>query len=101
VCIQYTLKLFVTGRSPRSTHAFSTLQRICDARLKGRYTIDLIDLQEFPELGPLNDVLVTPTVIKELPLPQRRVVGDLTHEESVASGLGLVPSLLDAQELGT
>jgi circadian clock protein KaiB len=89
VCIQYTLKLYVTGRTPRSMHALSTLQRICATRLEGLYTIDLIDVKERPEMAIANNILMTPTVIKERPLPERRVVGDLSHEEDLVVSLGL------------
>ena len=93
----YTLKLYVTGRTTRSLSALQALERICQDRLPGRHVIDLIDLLEQPDLASQASVIVTPTVVREHPLPERRVVGDFSSEQDVVLGLQL-PAVSRAQD---
>ena len=85
----YTLKLYVTGRTPRSLGALQTLERICEKRLAGRYVIHLVDLSERPELAQECSVIATPTLVREFPLTEKRLVGDFSREEEVVLGLDL------------
>ena len=87
------LKLYVTGRSPRSEQAFANLKAICEQKLSGQYEIEVIDVLERPQLAEDERILATPTLIKLLPLPLRRLIGDLSNKEKVLLGLDLrVPS---------
>jgi circadian clock protein KaiB len=89
----YLLKLYVTGSSPRTSAAISNLQRICDEELEGRYKLEIIDVLEFPQVAEDEKILATPTLIKQLPPPLRRVIGDLSDKEKVLFGLEVRPSL--------
>lgn len=86
---RYLLRLFVTGTSPRAAQALSNLRRICEDELQGRYDIEVIDVLERPEVAEKEKVLATPTLIKKLPLPLRRVIGDLSDKDKVLLGLEL------------
>jgi circadian clock protein KaiB len=81
--------LYIAGRTPRSLKAIANLQRIGDASLGGRYQLQVIDVIENPEAAEQQRILTTPTLIKEAPLPARRVTGDLTRSTRVLSGLAL------------
>ncbi len=85
----YVLKLFVTGKTPRAELAIANIRRICDEDLKGQYRLDIIDVLEHPELAEDEKILATPTLIKQLPPPLRRVIGDLTDKEKVLYGLAV------------
>jgi circadian clock protein KaiB len=83
----YVLKLYVTGANPRTERAVANLRHICDSELTGRYTLAIIDVLEDPEAAERDRVLATPTLIKELPLPLRRVIGDLSDHAKVLLAL--------------
>ena len=87
----YLLKLYITGTSPRAEAAIRNLQRICDEELHGRYELEIIDVLEKPEAAESDRVLATPTLIKQLPPPLRRVIGDLSDREEVLLGLEVRP----------
>lgn len=89
---EYTIKLYVTGRTPRSEQAIANLRRICDEELSGRYQLVVIDVLERPQLAEDEKILATPTVVKELPAPIRRIIGDLSDKERVLLGLDLRPA---------
>ena len=84
---KYLLRLFVTGASTRTATAISNLRRICEQELEGQFDLEIIDVLEFPELAENERILATPTLIKSLPLPLRRVIGDLSDTEKVLLGL--------------
>lgn len=86
---EYVLKLYVTGRTPRAARAIENLQRLCDEELSGRYQIEIIDVLEHPGLAEDERILATPTLIKQLPPPLRRVIGDLSDKDKVLLGLDL------------
>jgi len=88
---QYLLKLYVAGKSPRSEQAIANLRRICEKDLAGRYELEIIDVLESPERAEQDKVLATPTLIKQLPPPLRRVIGDLSAKEKVLLGLEVLP----------
>jgi circadian clock protein KaiB len=91
---KFVLKLYVTGTSPRTRQAIENLQRICEQDLHGRYQLDIIDVLEHPQAAEDDRILATPTLIKRLPPPLRRVIGDLSDKEKVLFGLEVRP--LDA-----
>ena len=96
----YLLKLYVTGRTPRSQRAIDNLRRICEDELSGHYEMQVIDVLERPHLAEDEKVLATPTVVKELPLPIRRIIGDLSDSEKVLLGLDLQACLEAEQRKG-
>jgi len=84
---KYVLKLYVTGTSPRAELAIANLRRICDEDLNGQYALEIIDVLEQPEVAETDRILATPTLIKQLPPPLPRVIGDLSDKEKVLLGL--------------
>jgi circadian clock protein KaiB len=86
----YVLKLYVTGTSPRAEVAISNLRRICEQELRGKYELEIIDVLERPQVAEDDKILATPTLIKQLPPPLRRVIGDLSDKEKVLLGLEVV-----------
>lgn len=88
---KYILKLYVTGHTPHSKRAINNLRRICEAELKDQYEMCVIDVLEYPQLAEDERVIATPTLVKNLPPPLRRVIGDLSNTERVLLGLDLVP----------
>jgi circadian clock protein KaiB len=87
----YLLKLYVTGQTPRSRRAIDNLRRICEDELRGQYEMHIIDVLERPQVAEDEKILATPTVVKELPMPIRRIIGDLSDTEKVLLGLDLRP----------
>jgi circadian clock protein KaiB len=91
----YILKLYVTGKTSRTERAIANLKRICDEDLKGQYELQIIDVLENPQLAEDEKILATPTLIKRLPPPLRRVIGDLSDKEKVLLGLDVWPDTHD------
>ena len=87
---RYVLRMYVTGMTPRSTQAIKNLQAICDEYLDGRYELDVIDIYQQPVLAKGEQIVAAPTLIRKLPLPVRRLVGDMSSRERVLVGLDLV-----------
>ncbi len=85
----YVIKLYITGQTPRSQRAIENLRRICEEELRGQYDLVVIDVLERPQLAEDERILATPTVVKELPPPIRRIIGDLSDAERVLLGLDL------------
>lgn len=85
------LKLYITGRSPRAERAIANLRRLCKEELEGCYELEIIDVLEHPELAETDRILATPTLIKQLPPPLRRVIGDLSNRDKVLLGLDVRP----------
>jgi circadian clock protein KaiB len=88
---RYILKLYVTGMTPRSAHAIENLQTFCEKHLAGRYELQVIDVYQQPELTRTEQIVAIPTLIKKLPLPLRRLIGDMSDEERVLVGLDILP----------
>jgi circadian clock protein KaiB len=86
------LRLYVAGQSPKSLHAFANLKSLCEEHLAGHYEIEVIDLIEFPALAQGDDVLAIPTLVRRLPPPVRKVIGDLSNTKGVLVGLQLQPT---------
>jgi len=95
---KYVLRLYITGRTPRSERAIANLQRICDRDLKGLYKMEIYDVLENPQLAEDEKIIATPTLIKNLPLPLRRIIGDLSDTEKVLLGLDLLPLDIPSDE---
>jgi circadian clock protein KaiB len=87
----YLLKLFVTGSTPRSLRAITNLQAILEEYLAGRYELQVVDLYQQPELAKDNQLVAAPTLIKRLPEPARRVIGDMSNTAEVLFGLDIAP----------
>jgi circadian clock protein KaiB len=87
---RYVLKLYVTGMTARSAQAITNLEAICREYLEGRYDLDVIDIYQQPILTRGEQIIAAPTLIKKLPLPMRRLVGDMSDRERVLRGLDLV-----------
>ena len=86
----YQLRLYVAGQSARSITAISNLKRLCEVHLDGRYAIEVIDLLEQPHLAKADDILAIPTLVRRLPPPIRKIVGDLSNVDRVLLGLDIV-----------
>jgi circadian clock protein KaiB len=88
---EYQLRLFVVGQTPRSVAAIQNLERICREHLEGRYEIQVIDLLEKPQLARDDQILAIPTLVRSLPRPVSKIIGDLSNTEKVLVGLNIVP----------
>ena len=86
---KFLLRLYVTGTTPRSVKSIENLKRFCEKHLKDQYEIEVIDIYQQPGLAAENQIIAAPTLIKRLPLPLRRLVGDFSNQERVLSGLDL------------
>jgi circadian clock protein KaiB len=86
------LRLYVAGQTPNSLAAFSNLKKICESYLHGHYNIEVIDLVEKPRLSSGDQILAIPTLVRKLPQPVRKIIGDLSDTERVLVGLNLVPA---------
>jgi circadian clock protein KaiB len=88
----WNLRLYVAGQTPKSIAAFSNLKRICEEHLQGKYKIEVIDLLESPQLAKGDQILALPTLVRKLPEPVRKIIGDLSNTERVLVGLDLRPA---------
>ncbi len=86
---KWTLRLYVAGQTPKSMAALDNLKRLCEERLLGRYRIEVIDLLKNPRLAKDDQILAIPTLVRRLPTPVRRIIGDLSNTERVLVGLDL------------
>jgi circadian clock protein KaiB len=86
---QYNLRLYVAGQTPKSVTALANLKKICEAHLAGRYQIEVIDLLEHPQLAAGDQILAVPTLVRRLPEPLKRIIGNLSNMERVLVGLDL------------
>ena len=91
----YHLRLYVAGQSPKSVRAVENLRRVCEEHLPGIYTIELIDLLENPQLARGDEIIAVPTLVRKLPEPIRRIIGDLSDTEKVLVGLQLEKDRID------
>lgn len=85
----YVLRLYVTGTTPQSARAIANIKKLCEEHLKGRYELDVVDLYQQPEMAQDEQIIAAPTLVKKLPLPQRRIIGDMSRSQHVLAGLGL------------
>jgi circadian clock protein KaiB len=89
---RFILRLYVAGESPKSLAAFANLRRICETHLAGGYEIEVIDLLERPQLARGDEIIAIPTLVRKLPEPITKVIGDLSDTERVLVGLQLIPA---------
>jgi circadian clock protein KaiB len=88
---KYVLRLYITGITPKSTRAIQNIKKICEENLKGRYELEVIDIYQQPVLARDEQIIAAPTLIKKLPLPLRRLIGDMSDKERILVGLDLRP----------
>ncbi len=88
----YTLRLYVAGVTPRSANAIRNIKKICEEHLRGRYDLQVIDVYQHPTLAEGEQIIAAPTLIKKLPLPLRRFIGDMSDTEKILVGLDLRPA---------
>src|SRR5579862_2813259 len=86
---QFRLRLYIAGQTARSITALANLKRICTEHLEGRYAIEVIDLLEHPHLAKTDEIIAIPTLVRKLPVPIRKIIGDLSNLERVLVGLDL------------
>jgi circadian clock protein KaiB len=89
---KWVLRLYVAGQTPKALTAFANLTRICDEQLKGKYSIEVIDLLKHPQKGADDQIFALPTLVRKLPVPVRKIIGDLSNTERVLIGLDLLPA---------
>jgi len=88
---RYVLRLYIAGNSPRSQVAVDNVRKVCDEHLKGRFDLEVIDIYQDNTMVPDDLVLAAPTLVRQLPLPLRRIIGDMTNKDRVLVGLDLIP----------
>lgn len=90
---QWELRLYVAGQTPKSLLAFANLKKICEEHLKGQYRIEVIDLFDNPQLAKGDQIFAIPTLVRKLPQPLKKIIGDLSNTERVLVGLDVRPSV--------
>jgi circadian clock protein KaiB len=88
---RWDLRLYVAGQTPKSLLAFANLKRLCEEHLAGRYSIEVVDLLEHPQLAEGDQIVAIPTLVRKLPEPIRKIIGDLSNTERTLVGLDLKP----------
>jgi len=88
----WVLRLYVAGQTPKALTAFANLKRICEEQLNGKFSIEVIDLLVNPQLGADDQIFAIPTLVRKLPVPVRKIIGDLSNTERVLVGLDLLPA---------
>ncbi|ACU61787.1 circadian clock KaiB family protein [Chitinophaga pinensis] len=87
---EYVLRLFITGSTPNSIRAVSNIRQICETYLKGRYSLEIIDVYQEPALAQQEQIIALPLLIKKLPLPQRKLIGDLSESDKILKILDVI-----------
>lgn len=93
---EWSLRLYVAGESPRSRTALQNLQRLCEERLKGKYKIEVIDLTKRPELAKADQILAVPTLVRKIPEPMKRIIGDLSDADRALLALEMAATVAEA-----
>ncbi len=88
---KWELRLYIAGNTPKSMTALANLKKYCETHLQGKYTIEIIDLLEKPQLAAGDQIFAIPTLVRKVPVPIRKIIGDLSNEEKVLVGLNLKP----------
>ena len=86
----WRLRLYVAGQTPKSIAALANLKRLCEEHLAGRYRIEIVDLQKQPQLARRDEIVVIPTLVRQLPPPIRKIIGDLSNQQKVLVGLDVL-----------
>jgi circadian clock protein KaiB len=89
---KWELRLYIAGQTPKSVAALTNLKKYCEEHLKGQYRIEVIDLLEKPQLAEGDQILAIPTLVRKVPEPIRKIIGDLSNEEKVLVGLNIIPA---------
>lgn len=89
---KWDLRLYVAGQTPRSMQAFANLKKLCDEHLDGRYRIEVVDLLKNPQLAKGDQIVAIPTLVRKLPVPIRKIIGDLSNTVKVLVGLNIKPA---------
>ena len=92
----WRLRLYVAGQTPKSITALANLKRLCEDHLAGRYRIEIVDLVKRPQLARRDEIVVIPTLVRQLPPPLRKIIGDLSNHEKVLVGLDVLPAEREA-----
>jgi circadian clock protein KaiB len=87
--VQYQLRLYIAGQTPKSVTALRNITKYCEEHLKGKYSIEIIDLLKTPQLAEGDQIFAIPTLVRKVPEPIRKIIGDLSNEEKVLVGLNL------------
>jgi circadian clock protein KaiB len=87
----WLLRLYIAGQTPKSVKALANLRHICETNMAGKYRIEIIDLIEHPEIGRADQVVAIPTLVRRLPPPLVKIIGDLSNTEKVLAGLSIIP----------
>jgi len=87
----WELKLYIAGKTPKSLTALNNLKRYCEEHLQGKYRLEIIDLLQKPQLAEGDQIFAVPTLVRKVPVPIRKIIGDLSDEEKVLVGLNIVP----------
>ncbi len=87
----WELKLYVAGKTPKSVTALTNLKKYCEEHLHGKYRLEIIDLLKKPQLAEGDQIFAVPTLVRKVPVPMRKIIGDLSDEEKVLVGLNIVP----------
>jgi circadian clock protein KaiB len=87
----WELKLYIAGKTPKSVTALKNLKKYCEEHLEGKYRIEVIDLLKKPQLAEGDQIFAVPTLVRKVPVPMRKIIGDLSNEEKVLVGLNIVP----------
>jgi len=95
--IQWDLRLYVAGQSPKSAAAVTNLKKLCETHLAGKYRIEVIDLLKSPQLSVDDQIVAVPTLVRKLPVPMRKIIGDLSNSERTLVGLQLRPTPADTR----
>jgi len=88
----WALRLYVAGQTPKSVAALANLKRLCETHMAGRYKIEIVDLLKNPRLAAGDQILAVPTLVRKLPVPIKKIIGDLSNEERVLVGLDVQPA---------
>lgn len=94
---QWELRLYVAGQSPKSAAAVINLKKLCETHLAGKYRIEVIDLLKHPQLSVSDQIVAVPTLVRKLPVPMRKIIGDLSNSERTLVGLQLRPAPTDTE----
>ena len=86
------LSLYISGPTPRSARAIVNVRKLCEAHLHGRYALAVVDLSQTPALAAQHQIIAAPTLVRELPLPERRFIGDMSNVERILAGLDVAPA---------
>jgi circadian clock protein KaiB len=97
----YIFRLYVSGSTPRSLRAVQNLRQMCEAHLQGRYQLEVVDIYQQPGEAQSNQIVVTPTLVKSLPVPPRRLIGDLSHADRLLISLDIVTPADPASKTST